>query len=88
MQNPQQSFNPQYYKNSTNQANNDLNIEKNNYINIENNENDQPSTNNEYNYNPNPSSQYNMNNFRGGMSESDDKSSKLIGIEQKYQKNR
>ena len=68
MQNPQQSFNPQYYKNS-----NELNQERNNYINIENNSNEQPSPNIGYKY-------------RGRISESDDKSSKLIGIEKKYQK--
>ena len=38
-----------------------------------------------YDYNPNLSEQYN-NNYKVGMSESDDKSSKYIGIEQKYQK--
>ena len=81
MQNPQQSFNPQYYKNSTEQTNNELNQERNNYINIENNSNEQPSPNIGYKYKP-----VSNNNYRGGISESDDKSSKLIGIENKYQK--
>ena len=78
IQNPQQSFNPNY-KNNIQQ---NLNQGKNNYINIENNSNE--SQKNDYNYNPNPSEQY--NNYKIGMSESDDKSSKFIGIEQKYQK--
>ena len=80
MQNPQQSFNPKSFKNNIPQ---NINKGKNNYINIENNANE--PQNNEYNYNPNPSEQYN-NNYKIGMSESDDKSSKFIGIEQKYQK--
>ena len=57
--------------------------QKNNYINIVNNSNEPQYM--KYNYNPNPSEQYN-NNYKVGMSESDDKSSKYIGIEQKYQK--
>ena len=56
---------------------------KNNYINIVNNSNEPQYM--KYDYNPNPSEQYN-NNYKVGMSESDDKSSKYIGIEQKYQK--
>ena len=79
MQNPQQSFNPKYYKESNSeQRGNDLNKERNNYINIENYSNEQPSPNIGYKYNP--------INYRGGISESEDKSSKLIGIEKKYQK--
>ena len=92
-QNPQQSFNPQYFKSNNNQQNNNqINAINNNYINIENNTNEQQNLNNDYNYNPNPSSQYNINNnnissnFRAGISESEDKNSKLIGIDQKYQK--
>ena len=57
--------------------------QKNNYINIVNNSNEPQYM--KYDYNPNPSEQYN-NNYKVGMSESDDKSSKYIGIEQKYQK--
>ena len=57
--------------------------QKNNYINIVNNSNEPQYM--KYNYNPNPSEQYN-DNYKVGMSESDDKSSKYIGIEQKYQK--
>ena len=57
--------------------------QKNNYINIINNSNEPQYM--KYDYNPNPSEQYN-NNYKVGMSESDDKSSKYIGIEQKYQK--
>ena len=86
IQNPQQSFNPKYYKNSSEQASNELNPERNNNINIENNYNDQQSPNIGYKYNPISNSQYNINNYKGGISESDDKSSKLIGIEKKYQK--
>ena len=85
IQNPQQSFNPKNFRN--NQQNPALNQGKNNYINIENNTNEQQIINNDYNYNPNPSEQYNNNNnYKIGMSESDDKSSKFIGIEQKYEK--
>ena len=81
IQNPQQSFNPKFMNNIKQNKNQG----KNNYINIENNSNEpQNINNNDYNYNPNPSEQYN-NNYKIGMSESDDKSSKFIGIEQKYQ---
>ena len=87
IQNPQQSFNPNNFGNND-QQNPALNQGKNNYINIENNTNEQQNINNDYNYNPNPSEQYNNNNnnYKIGMSESDDKSSKFIGIEQKYEK--
>ena len=84
MQNPQQSFNPKYYKNNNEQISNEFNQERNNYINIGNNSNAQQSPNIGNKYNPISNSQY--NNYRGGISESDDKSSKLIGIEKKYQK--
>ena len=76
LNNPQQSFNQKNFQNK-NQGNK-------NYINIENNSNEPQNNNNEYNYNQNPSEQY--NNYKIGNSESDDKSSKFIGIEQKYQK--
>ena len=85
IQNPQQSFNPKNFG-INKQQNPDLLHGKNNYINIENNTNEQQNINNDYNYNPNPSEQYNNNNYKIGMSESDDKSSKFIGIEQKYEK--
>ena len=83
VQNPQQSFNPNFKNN--NQENIRINQNQNNYINIENNANEPQKLNNNYNYNPIPSEQY--NNYKIGISESDDKSSsKFIGIEQKYQK--
>ena len=86
LENPQQSFNPKNFKNKEQNSNQG----KNNYINIENNSNEPQNINNDYNYNPNRSEKYNNNNnnnnYKIGMSESDDKSSKFIGIEQKYQK--
>ena len=82
IQNPQQSFNPKNFKNNAQQ---NINQGKNNYINIENNSNEPQNMNNDYNYNPNRSEQFN-NNYKIGNSESEDKSSKFIGIEQKYQK--
>ena len=81
-QNPQQSFNPKNFKKNI-QQNDGFNQEKNNYINIVNDSNEPQYM--KYDYNPNLSEQYN-NNYKVGMSESDDKSSKYIGIEQKYQK--
>ena len=82
LQNPQQSFNPKNFQKNIQQSAG-LNQEKNNYINIVNNSSEPQYI--KYDYNPNPSEQYN-NNYKIGMSESDDKSSKYIGIEQKYQK--
>ena len=85
-QNPQQSFNSKSFRNNAIQ---NINQQKNNYINIENNANEpQNNNNNEYNYNPHRSEEFNnnYNNYKVGVSESDDKSSKFIGIEQKYQK--
>ena len=98
MQNSQQqSFNPKNFQNNI-QNQNIINNNKNNYINIENNTNEPQNMNmnrsENYDYNNNssqnqiPSEQYNNinNNYKIGVSESEEKSSKFIGIEQKYQK--
>ena len=88
IQNPQQTFNPYHYNNNNQQKDTEINSDKNNYINIESNSSDRQNINNDYNYNPNPSGQFNINNnnFKTGFSESEDKNSKLIGIDQKYKK--
>jgi hypothetical protein len=90
----QQSFNPKNFKNQ--QQNIAVNNDKNKYINIENNNSNKPkdiNINEEYddyyNQNQNSDFQYNnnsKNNYKLGISESEEKSSKFIGIEKKYQK--